>query len=247
LRWLAKTDPASNHNRACQLQETHTGQWLFRSTDYNEWISGQARHLWLHGIPGAGKTILASFIIQDVKRFCESSGLGDLGWAYYYCYFGRNQDESHDFLCWIINQLCRQLKYVPQKLVSLKNLAAAPSLSDLLDILSTVVKKFRRVYIIVDALDESQDRRFILDLLVKIVGDDAFQNISLLTTSRKELDILQAFEGVCSSISLSNPLVDEDICTYVESQLQTDRKFSRWPVSLRTEIRNALTEGAKGM
>jgi hypothetical protein len=86
-----------------------------------------------------------------------------------------------------------------------------------------------------------------LDLLVKIVGDDDFQNISLLTTSRKELDILQALEGMSSSISLSNPLVGEDICTYVESQLQTDRKFSRWPVSVRKEIRNALTEGAKGM
>jgi hypothetical protein len=49
------------------------------------------------------------------------------------------------------------------------------------------------------------------------VGDDDFQNISLLTTSRKELDILQALEGMSSSISLSNPLVGEDICTYVES------------------------------
>jgi NACHT domain len=203
--------------------------------------------LWLHGIPGAGKTILASFIIQEVKQFCDTSGLNDMGWAYYYCYFGRNQDESHHFLRWIINQLCRQLSYVPGNLVSFKSLGDEPSSADLLDVLSTIVKKFRRVYIVVDALDESQNRRFIVDLLVKIVGDDIFQNISLLTTSRKELDISRAFEGLCSSISLSNPLVDEDICTYVESQLQTDHKFSRWPVSVRKDIRNALTKGAKGM
>lgn len=242
-----KTDPSSNHNRACELHETHTGQWLFRSPHYNEWLSGPTRFLWLHGIPGAGKTILASFIIQEVKRFCNASGLSDLGWAYYYCYFGRNQDESRHFLCWIINQLCRQLKYVPGNLAALQNLGDEPSTTDLLNVLSILVKKFRRVYIVVDALDESRDRRFFLDLLIKIVGDENFQNISILVTSRKELDILQTLEGLCSSISLSNPLVDEDIRIYVESQLQTDHKFSRWPPFVRQEVRNALTKGAKGM
>lgn len=167
--------------------------------------------------PRCGKIILASFIIQDTKRFCETFGLGNIEWGYYCCYFGRDQDESNHFLCWIICQLCRQLKHVPENLVLLRNLGAEPGTADLLSILAAVVKKLRRVYIVVDALDESKDRRFLLDLLVKIVSDDAFQNVSLLTTSRKELDISRALEGLCSRISLFNPLVDEDICTYIEN------------------------------
>lgn len=205
------------------------------------------RLLWLHGIPGSGKTILASFIVQNIKRFCETSALSDTGWAYYYCYFGRNQDESHPLLRWIISQLWRQLKYIPGKLCSLYNLGTEPGYADLLEVFSTIVDKFRRVYIVVDALDESQDRRFLLDLLIRIASDDAFRKVSLLTTSRKELDIQRAFEGTCSSISLSNPLVDKDICVYVENQLKTDRKLSRWPEPLRRDIRDALTRGAKGM
>jgi hypothetical protein len=203
--------------------------------------------LWLHGIPGAGKTILASFIIQNVQRFTEASNLDDIGWAYYYCYFGRNQDESYPFLRWIISQLCRQLKYIPEELRRLSNLGTEPGYNDLLELLFTMVGRFRRVYIVIDALDESQDRKFLLDLLIKIARDDAFEKVRLLAMSRKELDIQQAFEGICTSISLSNPLVDEDIRVYIENQLQTDRKLSRWPESLKRDIRDGLIKGAKGM
>jgi NACHT domain len=203
--------------------------------------------LWLHGIPGAGKTILASFTIQNVQRFAEASNLSDIGWAYYYCYFGRNQDESHPFLRWIISQLCRQLKYIPEELRQLSNRGTEPGYNDLLEVLSTIFRRFRRVYIVIDAVDESQDRRFLLDLLIKTASDDAFEKVRLLVMSRKELDIQQAFEGICTSISLSNPLVDEDIRVYIENQLQTDRKLSRWPEPLKKDIRDALIKGAKGM
>jgi Cdc6-like AAA superfamily ATPase len=203
--------------------------------------------LWLHGIPGAGKTILASYIVQNTQRFCEDSNLSHTGWAYYYCYYGRNQEETHPLLCWIISQLCRQLKYIPEKLRMLRNRGTEPGYEDLLEVLSSLVTKFRRVYIVLDALDESQDRKFLLDLLIKIASDDAFEKVRLLAMSRKELDIQKAFEGKCSSISLSNSLVDEDIRVYIESQLQTDRKLSRWPDSLKRDIRNALVKGAKGM
>jgi len=203
--------------------------------------------LWLHGIPGAGKTVLASFIVQNAQRFCEGSDLNDIGSSYYYCYFGRSQDETNPFLRWIISQLCRQLKYIPEKLGLLSKRGVEPGSQDLLDVLTEVVKKFRRVYIIVDALDESQDRRFLLNLLIKFASDKAFEKISLMVFSREERGIHHAFDGICTSMSLSNPLVDEDIRVYIESQLQTDCKLSRWPDSLKTDIRDALVKGANGM
>ncbi|PMD20101.1 hypothetical protein NA56DRAFT_574424, partial [Hyaloscypha hepaticicola] len=71
FKWLVTTDRSSNHNRACELHEDHTGQWLIRSAPYKDWLAASNRFLWLHGIPGAGKTILASFIVQNAQRFCE--------------------------------------------------------------------------------------------------------------------------------------------------------------------------------
>ncbi|KAE9369004.1 hypothetical protein N431DRAFT_415792, partial [Stipitochalara longipes BDJ] len=247
FKWLVTTDPSSNHNRACGLHEDHTGQWLIRSAQYNDWLGGSNSFLWLHGIPGAGKTILASFIVQNAQKFCEQSDLNDITSLYYYCYFGRNQDETNPFLRWIISQLCRQLKYIPEFLSVLSKRGVEPSSQDLLQVLVEVVSKFRRVYIIIDALDESQDRRSILDLLIKFVTDKDFEKISLLVSSREERNIHHAFNGLCTSMSLSNPQVDEDIRVYIENHLQIDRKLSRWTDSLKNDIRDALVKGAKGM
>lgn len=94
LKWLVTTDPSPNHNAACGLHESHTGQWLTNSPEYPRWKDRNTRFLWLHGIPGAGKTVLLSYIFEDVKRFCKQDESDALGWAYYYCYLGRKQGEA---------------------------------------------------------------------------------------------------------------------------------------------------------
>ncbi|KAE8443901.1 hypothetical protein EG329_001211, partial [Mollisiaceae sp. DMI_Dod_QoI] len=68
LDWLVKIDPSPNHNNACRLYEEHTGQWLTNSPEYADWKAGRSQFLWLHGIPGAGKTILLSHIVEDPER-----------------------------------------------------------------------------------------------------------------------------------------------------------------------------------
>lgn len=98
-----------------------------------------------------------------------------------------------------------------------------------------------------DGLDESRDRHNILDLLARMYHDRHFERIKIIAVSRKELDIERAFERVTVGISLSNPLVDEDIRKYIDSQLRSDPELSRWPQEVRLEIEEALANGAKGM
>jgi hypothetical protein len=103
LEWLVTTDPSPNHNNACELHEEHTGEWLINSPEYTGWLERRNRFLWLHGIPGAGKTVLASYVFQNVEALVEDSAPEVPGCAYYYCYFSRGQDESSHFLRWIIS------------------------------------------------------------------------------------------------------------------------------------------------
>lgn len=112
--------------------------------------------------------------------------------------------------------------------------------------LSSLVKKFRKIYLLIDALDESLERHNILDLLLTLAGP-SFENINLLVMSREEMDIRIAIESAAKSISLSNPYVDEDIRIYVRNQLNTHRRLSVLEPTLRKEIENALVQGAKGM
>ena len=247
LKEFIKTDPSPNHNGACTLHEDHTGKWLLRSPEYTDWLSGQTKFLWVHGIPGAGKTVQASFIFQQVHHFCQESSPSAFGNAYYYCYFGRNQDETSPFLRWIISQLCRQLKDIPSPLISLLRRGTEPGYEDILGLLATVLESFQRVYVIIDALDESQNRENMIDLLRRFTMDPPFDKMRIFTTSRLERDIELGLVGLGPSISMSNQYVDQDISLFIESRLQTDRKLKSWQPILKAEITQALIKGAHGM
>jgi hypothetical protein len=228
------------------LHEPHTGKWFIASPEHKEWMSGSNRALWLHGIPGAGKTVLFSFIVESVKQHLKSTATPSTGLAYYYCSFDRAQDETPHLLRWVMSQLCHQLKYIPDEIRELYNAGSEPTTKSLVLALSAALHSFRRVYLFIDALDESLDRQRLLDTIVQLAGGDS-EAISLFVMSRKELDIIETFEGVFSSLSLSNPRVDEDIRVYIQNELRSHRKFSRWPTILKEDIEAALVKGAQGM
>src|SRR2546423_9103116 len=66
-RWLSPPDPSTNYNRALQQRQKGTGLWFLQSDAFAKWKT-QRNSLWLYGIPGCGKTILSSTIIEDLKR-----------------------------------------------------------------------------------------------------------------------------------------------------------------------------------
>jgi hypothetical protein len=247
LQWLVTTDPSLNHHNACELHEEHTGQWLTKSPEYGSWKSGHTRFLWIHGIPGAGKTVLLSYIAEDIKAFCENSPSGGLGWGYYYCYFARNQHETPSLLRWLINQLCRQIGGIPPMVSLLHKEGGHPQISRLVDVLAAISENFSRVYVVIDALDESANRERMLGILLQILENKMLDRIQFLATSRKELEIERALLPVAKDLSLSNPYVDEDIRTYIRNRLQNDPKYDRWPNSLKIETESTLLKGAKGM
>jgi septal ring factor EnvC (AmiA/AmiB activator) len=121
-----------------------------------------------------------------------------------------------------------------------------PQASRLVDVLAAVSENFSRVYIVIDALDESAKREKLLAVLLQILENKMLDHIQLLVTSRKELDIERALLAVAESLSLSNHYVDKDIRTYIKSRLQNDSKYYRWPNVLKAETETALVKGAKG-
>jgi NACHT domain len=245
LKCLVKTDPSPNHNRACDLHEEHTGRWLISSLEYKDWINGSTSPLWLHGIPGAGKTVLLSFIIESVKNYCKTDAPEGTACIYYYCYFGRKQDETPHLLRWVINQLCRQSKYISDEVQELYRNGDEPAVKSLMAAFATLCR-FRRVYLLVDALDEPPDRQNLLDMLIDIAKINP-PKLQILVASRKEVDIQNSLQNIFKDISLSNPRVDEDIRNYIHNQLRDSRKFGHWPEALKAETETALVIGAEGM
>jgi hypothetical protein len=90
-------------------------------------------------------------------------------------------------------------------------------------------------------------REDIIKVLRDLATDLRFQKVQLLITSRQYIDIEKVIEQVSMPLSMLNPLLHEDIRTYVRSQLGKNPKFNHWTSKIRDEVVEALTSGAKGM
>ncbi|PSN59256.1 hypothetical protein BS50DRAFT_641131 [Corynespora cassiicola Philippines] len=66
-RWLSPPEPSTNYNKALQQRQEGTGSWFLHSDAFNMWKSQRNSFLWLYGIPGCGKTILSSTIIEHLR------------------------------------------------------------------------------------------------------------------------------------------------------------------------------------
>lgn len=246
-KWFLHTDPSPIHNSMYKLYEAETGDWLFRSQDWEDWLQGRHRCVWIHGIPGAGKTVLASHLIQYLGGVCKSRNTQRVTCVYYYCNYRNNQDEAEPLIRWMLNQLCRQVDKIPASVYDLFKCGRQPNLSDLKTGLKHVLEDLGTVFLIIDAVDESNPREALLELLDDFMKEESYSKIQLLATSREYLDIKQIMLGISRPVSMNNPSVQKDIKKFVNRVLRHDKKFRLWTPALIDEVNEALATGAKGM
>ena len=246
-QWLQHTDPSPLHYRAQKDYETGTGNWILRSPEWADWLAGMHRCLWIHGIPGAGKTVLMSYLIEQIGNICNQNSHRRSVYVYYYCYFAHNQDETRPFLKWVMSRLCREAGHIPTYVYNLSKHGAEPSLTALLEAVAQILVSFETVYIAVDAIDESRSRDDLLQILRNLVTDRRFRGLQLVTSSREYIDIERTMSSVSVSIPMNNPYVEQDIRYHVHSLLDSNPRFENWPRDLLYEVEESITTGAGGM
>ena len=147
IEWLRPFDYHSKHQSSTQLRHENTCGWLLENETVENWRSGSdSRFLWLYGIPGAGKTVLLSSIIEDVKSLCKADQSKDVACVYYYYYFERSQDETSPLLGWAVDQLIRCCQYIPNEILDCFRASQQPSVPTLVVALSSLAKKFKKIY-----------------------------------------------------------------------------------------------------
>ena len=53
----------------------NTGTWILKHEEYKRWLNTDATCLWIHGIPGAGKSVLASFLVDNLRSARRSKNV----------------------------------------------------------------------------------------------------------------------------------------------------------------------------
>lgn len=224
------------------------------SKQYIQWKTDITSFLWLYGIPGSGKSVLCSAIVEDISRDCEHDAGKAV--AYYYFSFSSLDDQAPvQMIKSLISQFSEKCVRVPAGLESVLSSDLTgqrqPPLHKLLDMLRAIVGEFPAAYVVLDGLDECADREGLLGVLTKFVRWE-LENLHMIVLSRDELDIRRSLEDICNerdTVCLRSGLVDEDIGRYVRHRLANDKKLRRWHKDheIRQEIETQLMEKAQGM
>ena len=244
LDWLTPIDYYTHQNDFIKRREAGTGQWLLDSKQFEAWIESEGQTLFCTGIPGAGKTILTSIVIDTLSETWDDT----VGIAYVYCNFRRQNDQNAiDLLASLLKQLARSRPSLPDAVRSLYDRHGSkqsrPSLDEISRALQSVAALYSRVFIVVDALDECQtaSRRHFLPAIFEL-QDKCEANI--FATSRSIPEIVDKFKG---HLTLEIRASGDDIKRYLDGNMSSLSAFDDWGPQVRDEIKNGISDAVDGM
>jgi hypothetical protein len=116
-----------------------------------------------------------------------------------------------------------------------------------LELIRRAAKRFNRVYLVLDGLDECErhERSDLLEVLPTLASDDDF---NVFVASHPEVDIDGASPHADTiSLEIHTKDVESDIKLHIDHELQFRRELARLPEDLKDEIRLTLESKASGM
>jgi hypothetical protein len=248
LDWLAPTDYALQQSDFIHRRQAGTCQWLLDSEEYQAWLNAKGKTLFCPGIPGVGKTILTSIVVDDIRtRFYKEP---TIGLAYIYFNFRRQSEQNvNSIVANLLKQLAEHQSSLPTGVTALydkhKNNRIQPSFEEILRTFQSTIAMYTRVMIVVDAIDECQAsegcRRRLLSELFSI---QTRYRINLFVTSRFIPEIVNRFKGTATlEIRASN----EDVERYIEGHLEELPSFVQKNRHLQEEIKTGISKAVDGM
>jgi hypothetical protein len=245
LEWISSTDfPAQQADFIARRQDG-TGLWFLDSPEFSRWIHGSNQTLFCPGIPGAGKTIMAATTIDYLSRTLPSNTIGV---AYIYCNYKAKADQNAtNLLAAILKQLVRARPSIAEPVTRLYNdpNRTKPSLEEILSALQSILTNYSSVYIVVDALDECQEKDGTRSqLLAKLRDLQRNADMRLMVTSRFIPDIENEFK---LALRLEVRASDADVKRFVMGQMYRLPKCVQRDDELRRVVQDKIAEAVDGM
>ena len=251
LESLSPTNPSTNHHYACKKYQQGTGNWLLQRAEYLEWTAKRGSILWINGIPGCGKTILCSTIIERLLKHQPPHG-SPVGVAYFYFNFqNRAEQQFINLLRSLILQLscqCQKLPACVGKLHEELRYQRQPNMSSsyLVGILKDVCLEFLDVYIVIDALDECEQYEELVEWVEELAN--AKDSVLHLLLSSRQTQQFRDLMGplATAAISVNDSTPANDIQLHIREQLKNDPRMKKWPTDLHDEIESTLMANVDG-
>ncbi|KAF7121921.1 hypothetical protein CNMCM5793_009475 [Aspergillus hiratsukae] len=251
LKWLSSADVEEHHLRVSDERFKDSGGWIFNTPELESWLhNGASDILWIYGKPGAGKSVIASNIIDHLV---QSYPVPEIGIAF--VYHDHNDVDKFGSLRRLITammaRLCWRLATLPSDLTMLKPKHSSPTAAGTYEFFLRLAGEFKEVYLIIDALDEwsLELRQHLLHFLLSLKKEKS-PIFKVLITSRPDPDI-HAKLGQYITVNLSAQRdhvcdIKDVIQGKVDEFVQSGRLYLK-QADLSNEIVSILTERSQGI
>ncbi|KAJ3967464.1 ankyrin repeat-containing domain protein [Lentinula raphanica] len=237
--WLVAPNCSINYDTASKNQVPETGKWILEDTTYLNWKRNRDI-LWIEGKAGSGKTYLSTSIIKSLTEANDPSVIV----AYHYFDIrdnSRAQTSYRGFLLFLLMQLGAHDEKIQSELNKLtealdhgftsSKLSNPEVVTTLLNIAKDLIQQKKQIHIIIDALDECEDIRLVLDFVAEIAK---LGSVGVIISSRTRPQDCKFF-----TISLTdNKMVIGDIAKYI------DYGSAKLPLESIRHVRTLLMEKA---
>lgn len=191
-----------------------------------------------------------STIIEDMTHNWKN-GPG-IAVVYFYFDFHDNEKQKYESLLRsLIVQLSMQSMNTPECVEMLFSHSLSglkqPSTKALENTLQNILQNFQELFVIIDALDECNNRADLLEHL-ECMSKWKLNQLHILAISRRERDIEEFFELLpIAQLPIRIDNVNPDIRTYIRERVKKDAKLKKWPALVKIEIEETLMAKADGM
>lgn len=255
LEWISPIPYTSHHNRLKESRTRDTCEWLLGHEKFHAWEKARTSMvLWLQGTPGAGKSYLASKVVDHFSTLLKKSPHLE-GFVFFYC--DRNEEQRRKPLS-ILQSLVRKLsttikdtECIRKQLQDLcrerRRNGSDLSFDDCREQLLESVNLYTHTTLVIDAFDECEETsrgkilRTIEDLLSRPEN-----HLRVLISSRPDHDLRNWFLHK-PSIEIKATDNQEDIQKFIQEEITKHTNWGTMSPDLREKIVEVLHSKSQGM
>ncbi|KAJ7887644.1 ankyrin repeat-containing domain protein [Mycena olivaceomarginata] len=240
IDWLSPINFFLRHADISRVRQKDTGGWLLADPRFKRWESDSGRTLWCRGIPGAGKTVLASKVVDHLAAGSESKNAGVA------CLYLNHKEADTQTPARLLSGLWRQLvlgrdvgPLATQLYQQHHEKGTMPSLDDIYNVFNSSLIYYIKVYIVVDAIDEYPEvQRLTLLRCLAAMGPGT----NLMIMSRPNIPPKASLPNL---ETLHIRARDEDLRKYVDAQIDSSPRLWRH-VQSQPELREDIHANISG-
>jgi len=215
------TTAEEEHSRLRKKYLKGIGCWFFETEQYQRWLNGNCSTLVCPGIPGSGKTMLASEVVDRLNDISSNQDVkGSIGVAFAYLDAERGDVRSTlRFMTQLISQLVENCPWSDVLQDTESRIQSTPLSLEAVTVLAHKVGKlYHQVYIVIDALDElNSARKGANEAIASLQDLQRNFGAKLLFTLRNVPDVIGQLQ---EDGRIDIQAKEEDVSTIVDRELQ---------------------------